>query len=172
MGRAFSSVSSATAELIQKRFQQLRSLGVPAISLIGGWRGRRFVIVDLERSTSVTEAVHDLEAGALTVPTDMDLPVIVSEARRFGARIEHRYRSENRGFEVDVSMGDGRAHTVHRFHHVALCSHSGPWPESSEVPGETVAACLRCQIASVTKPGFRARYHPTAIEGLYPSDAK
>ncbi len=167
MAKPFTTMTVAGATLVSARLQQFRAHGVPALCMVGAWRNRRYVIDQIRPAKAhVGDAVLDDEAGSLTIPIDADPSLVLRESRRFGARMEHRSRKDHRGFEVDVSTGDGRAHTLHRHHHVALCGHTGPWPDTPAVALDGVTGCLRCQIASVTKPAFRARYHPTADEDL------
>ena len=160
-GRAFSGMSEAAASRLAVGMAKLTDVGLAGLSLVGAWRGRRFVIETMRAVyENVVGPTHDLDDPALTLPIRCTAETIRRECRRFGGRVERACRDRSQGtFDRVKSSVDEKTHIVHAHHHVALCSHRGPWSDSPPDPTDD-EDCPRCRGISATKPAHRARYHP------------
>lgn len=157
--RAFSAMTLERASrlLHGPTMARLRTLGTTALTAVGDWHGRRFVIgAFVPAPSSPAKPGSDTEGFTLTFSLSIAPDDFVRECRSFGARVERQQRDRNRRFE---SVGDsaGVIHTVHSHHHVALCGAKGPWPLEPTLK----APCTACGAAAEMAPKHRARYHPS-----------
>jgi hypothetical protein len=156
---AFSSLTKKGAEGFTRLLLQHPDV-FPAIVLHGAWDRRRLVIRTLSQSPAVSEPVPDYEALTLTLPLVEDPDFYIRECARFGAATASRFRQREAGrFESEIGL-DGRAHLVHAFHHVALCSYR-KWPLHDGVV--TSPTCDSCATVAATLPKHRARFHPLLV---------
>lgn len=154
MSRPFSAWTKAAATRFSATLIRNRHLFY-SIRLIGEWRDRRFVVVNLEPAPQVTEPVHDLDELTLTLPIVDDPGFYVRECARFGAVVASAFR-KRKNFDRVVGS-DSKIHLVHTFHHVALCQYKGPWPQFKSPSEGECGDCIR--VAS-TPPTHRAPMHP------------
>lgn len=165
--KAFASISLAIATKMSALTKLYPADSkVTHVEFAGVWSGRKFVIGPVSSRTfehgSIAVDVKDLENGtiALAVKATMTDPhAIVSTLRGFGAVVTRKSQMPVR---FDVVEGFDRAlHIVAGHHHVALCGHKGPWPDS--VHEGVSATCAACSEVAKTKPAYRARFHPLAV---------
>lgn len=161
--RTFSAVTIVVVTRVLGIMSKLAELDVPGIVLVGAWRSRQFVIKRGQAAQApVSGAIADMKALTITLPIDISAEAFARACRSFGGKVEREFRERNLGqFDFVRSRDGGPPHLVHRFHHVALCGCSGPWPDGSmsldDFEGDV---CSRCQHMSTTKPLHKARYHP------------
>ncbi|MEG0922876.1 MAG: hypothetical protein RSD57_17355 [Comamonas sp.] len=162
---AFSSVTLKQATDWLAQLILGKRLGRTAVTFVGDWAPysspRRFVIAGISTpKTSITMPTPNIEAQTISIPLDIAAEDLYSELRRFGARVERRQRDLNNRFDF-VGDSAGVGHTVHAYHHVALCGSKGPW-----VLGLTSSTkCPDCVSVAATKPKHRARYVPLQPAG-------
>jgi hypothetical protein len=152
----FTSLTRVRAKVFAQRISA-QTL-VPSFKIFGRWHCRRFIVDRIEAGKEVVfEPVPDYSTLALTVPVSDDPEYYINELKRFGATVESRARKE-RAFQF-VTGGDDQRHMIHSYHHIALCGHRGPWPESANPVADSVT-CIACAIKAISIPPYRARYHP------------
>lgn len=164
-GVVFSAVSEQVARRLLPVFEAAAAKQHQHILLRGGWKNRRLVIVGGQPSPApVPEFPSNPLQLTLALPVDIEVSALVSRCRSFGGTVERVWRDSERSFENVVSYDDGARHIVPAYHHVSLCTHKPQrWLLDVEVPtGIEVVPCLKCAMAAVTKPAFRARWHPLA----------
>lgn len=158
MAKPFDAVTVKNALQIGAVVKQLPA-DVVGLCFVGGWSGRRFVIVNaLPVRGDVASVAKDYAAGTVTLSRSflLSLQDCVRELRSFGAGMTRR--SQNGAFDVAVGF-DNDTHYVAAAHHVALCGHRGPWSDTSQ-PHATPVTCHKCAELSKSKPPHRARHHP------------
>jgi hypothetical protein len=138
------------------------------IVLVGAWHRRRFVVGHVRRADGIVRSVsQDVHGLKLAIPASTPAAKIASACRSFGARVERAAHAEDVwAFELVCCDYGGPRHIVHRYHHVALCGETGPWPEvplEPEIACE-IEVCGLCDAVSKEKPPYRARYHPLSYE--------
>lgn len=160
MAIAFDAFTMRNAAPIAVRMEEI-PMHVGGLQFVGEWIGRRFVIRKLLPVQGEVESVtKDFEAGTVTIPRSILVSAVdcVRELRSFGASVNRR--SQNGSFDVAAGF-DHETHFVAVGHHIALCGHRGPWPDTS-YPITTAVSCSACAKISKSKPSYRARFHPLA----------
>lgn len=152
--------SAVTEKQVIAWLQQLAParLKIGAVMFVGAWipsdKPRRFVIAALiPQKSAPAEPVADLVEETLIVPLSIRPADLLKAFRSFGARVERRQRDLIDKFDF-VGDSAGVGHTVHAFHHVAICGAKGPWiigllPSSK---------CHDCARVAATTPKHRVRY--------------
>lgn len=158
---AFSSVTLKQAKAWLFQLAPARESGkATGVVFIGDWapsdKPRRFVIAALSPTKSrITEPNFDIERMALTIPLSIGPESFWKACLSFGGRVERRQRDLVNTFDF-VGDSAGIGHTVHAYHHQAICGSKGPW-----VIGLTPSSkCSACVSVAATKPKHRARYVP------------
>jgi hypothetical protein len=156
MGKCFSAVTAAIGDQFSIRMEKARDLQLKGICIQGGWRNRRFQILEFKPCSGlITEPTLDIEGLQLLIPLDITSKCFVSACRSFGAKAERAFRDKHDHFER-VADSMARVHTIHAYHHVALCQHKGPWPNTTDSAGGY--PCVRCSEHEKLVPAHRARY--------------
>ena len=163
---AFSSVTLKQARAWIAQLAPARDKGATGVMFVGDWipsdKPRRFVIAALlPRKSPIAEPIFDIEGMTLTVPIGIAPEAFHKACLSFGARVERRQRDLRDTFDF-VGDSAGIGHTVHAYHHVAICGSKGPW-----TIGLTPSSkCANCARVAATTPKHRARYpvSPLAAE--------
>lgn len=160
MAIPFDAVTVRNAAPIAARLEEI-PLHVGGLQFVGEWVGRRFLIKRLLPAQGEVHSVtKDYAAGTITIPRSILISATdsVRELRSFGASVNRR--SQNGAFDVAAGF-DHETHFVAVGHHIALCGHRGPWPDTS-YPMTSPVSCNVCAEISKSKPNYRARFHPLA----------
>jgi hypothetical protein len=158
--RAFSGMTLQLASKLLEgpTMAKLRTTEIPGLVAVGEWQSRRFVVAAFRPAdTQIASPRPNVDDATLGFQLSISAAAFVQACRSFGARVERRQRDAHDRFEV-VGDFDGVAHTVHAFHHVALCGAKGPWPAD----GLMRTGCAACRALAFKVPNHRARYHPAA----------
>lgn len=156
---AFSSVTLKQAKAWLHQLAPARESGrATGVVFIGDWapsdKPRRFVIAALSPTKDpITEPIFDIEGMTLTVPIAIAPEAFWRACLSFGGRVERRQRDLQNTFDF-VGDSAGVGHTVHAYHHMAICGAKGPW-----TTGLTPSSkCSNCARVAATKPKHRVRY--------------